>query len=184
MSRRRGVFLCNFFLNSIPSQSPLRVTAPPYGSLFNIQQQTEPLLGERCRACRGGGFFVQLFSELYPLSVTLTGDSSPLWEPLLKFYFLRFHNQFQRRHNLLYLITNAIKIFINSIIRKSYYCYSQIIKISCPSFIIFSMLIFVMLTPIQFNYQLNMSTIKICNIFTYWLLFIPFASVISQKIIP
>ena len=67
---------------------------------------------------------VQLFSELYPLSVTLTGDSSPLGEPLLKFYFLRFHNQFQRRHNLLYLITNAIKIFINSIIRKSYYCYS------------------------------------------------------------
>ena len=119
------------------------------------------------------GFSVQLFSERHPLSVTLTGDSSPLGEPLLKFYFLRFHNQFQRRHNLLYLITNAIKIFINSIIRKSYYCYSQIIKISCPSFIIFSMLIFVMLTPIQFNYQLNMSTIKICNIFTYWLLFIP-----------
>ena len=29
------------------------------------------------------GFFVQLFSELYPLSVTLTGDSSPLEEPLL-----------------------------------------------------------------------------------------------------
>ena len=28
------------------------------------------------------GFFVQLFSELYPLSVTLAGDSSPLGEPL------------------------------------------------------------------------------------------------------
>ncbi len=29
------------------------------------------------------GFFVQLFSELYPLSVTLAGDSSPLGEPPL-----------------------------------------------------------------------------------------------------
>ena len=29
------------------------------------------------------GFFVQLFSELYPLSVTLAGDSSPLGEPSL-----------------------------------------------------------------------------------------------------
>ena len=29
------------------------------------------------------GFSVQLFSELYPLSVTLTGDSSPLGEPLI-----------------------------------------------------------------------------------------------------
>ena len=49
------------------------------------------------------GFSVQLFSELHPLSVTLTGDSSPLGEPLLKFYFLRFHNQFQRRHEVVNL---------------------------------------------------------------------------------
>ena len=29
------------------------------------------------------GFSVQLFPELYPLSVTLAGDSSPLGEPLM-----------------------------------------------------------------------------------------------------
>ena len=29
------------------------------------------------------GFAVQLFSELHPLSVTLSGDSSPLGEPLI-----------------------------------------------------------------------------------------------------
>ena len=29
------------------------------------------------------GFPVQLFSALYPLSVTLAGDSSPLGEPLI-----------------------------------------------------------------------------------------------------
>ncbi len=29
------------------------------------------------------GFSMQLFSKRYPLSVTLTGDSSPLGEPII-----------------------------------------------------------------------------------------------------
>ena len=130
-------------VNLTGDSSPPRGASLTYNSRLSLSSGRGAELVEAERF-----FFVQLFSELYPLSVTFTGDSSPLGEPLLTFYFLRFHNQFQRRHNLLYLITNAIKIFINSIIRKSYYCYFQIIKISCPSFIIFSMLIFVMLTPI------------------------------------
>ena len=139
------------FSELYPSQSPLRVTAPPRGASLTYNSRLS-LSWERCRACRGGeGAFVQLFSELYPsqspLRVTapqsptlllstatplshLAGDSSPLGEPLLKFYFLRFHNQFQRRqtfsissqkfyflrfhnqfqrrHNLLYLITKVL----------------------------------------------------------------------------
>ena len=46
-----------------------------------MYEQVKPLLGERCRACRGGEGYYFLFVSKIPLSVTLTGDSSPLGEP-------------------------------------------------------------------------------------------------------
>ena len=49
----------------------------------NRKQQKSLSLGRGAELVEAErGFFVQLFSELYPLSVTLAGDSSPLGEPL------------------------------------------------------------------------------------------------------
>ena len=85
---------------------------------------------------------------------------------------------------IIYIRTDTCKVLIDLIVWNANNLNTVQFKEFCSFFIFLHLILSIMLRTIQFNYQLNFRTIKICNVYSNNFLSGKAHRIILQKIVP